>query len=297
MKVEAIRKRCFGICQERFGNAKDTRKSLTKEGIREILRPFKDVDWHSLKADSPYQTAPGEVEMKIADTGEKAAQRAILRQGETDDIHGSRIRWIDAEVPVCPGGNPRRRCVDLLGARLIGKPRYQNPLEIRRLRIVELKFTTAAGQLSDSPPCAIFEALAYGASLYANRVSNGGDLWGHRHLALDATTFPDVYVAANRSYWRAWGNVLGDNARYLWLLQYALRDLLAPAFGPHRRPVFNWAVFPDIDFARQKGGKRVYEPRIPARTRGWDSLWSRSSDLGGYKLGLRRPYTDIWEAM
>lgn len=262
--ADDIRRYCFSICKacdrERDGIPRFW------QSISEILDPFGQINWHRLLADEPHPTEPGEVSRSIRKTNEAAVQRAFFFQGKTK-VGDGRIRWLDAEVPVCPGLNPRRRSLDLYGLWMSGRmPDRKKPV------VVELKFASVGYPGAGSPPFALFEALAYGVSLYANRVSNGGDLWGHR-LPLDVDSFPDLVVAANRTYWTSWREAVGKEAPFLFDLCRSLERVLAKEF-PNRPPRALCAHFPDIDFKRQKGDATHYEPRVPARSQGWELLTS-----------------------
>ena len=268
LPIGVIRDRCLKVAQERFGTLTGVRASLSTETILEILKPFRGMDWSALGADALYRSRPGTVSRTASGTGETAAQRAWFnRQGV--DLPDGHLSFMDAEVPVCPGKDPRRRCVDLLGA-------YSRSLmpekDVRETRwvVVELKYAKTSARRAGSPPYAMLEALAYAASLYANRKENGGHLVGHVAPEIDVATFPDIAVVANRAYWTHWQGALGESAKGLFDLSGSLQRLLATAF-PERKPRVGWYAFPDLGLDKQKGKRTSYEPRVPSGSR-WQPL-------------------------
>ncbi|GEM_PF-5287075 len=266
--VAEIRDLCLKTAQDRFKSLTAVRTTLSSEAILEILKPYRGVDWSALRADAPYPSQPGTVSRTARGTGETAAQRAWFNRKGVD-LSDEQLSFMDAEIPVCPGKGARRRCVDLLGA-------YSRDLmpkkDVRKTRwvVVELKYAKTAKRRAGSPPYALFEALAYAASLYANREANGGHLAGHLGIGLDVATFPDIAVVANRSYWKHWKGALEDRSKGIFELSGALQRLLATAF-PGRKPRVGLYSFPDLNLDRQKGKRVSFEPRVPAGAR-WQIL-------------------------
>ena len=60
------------------------------------------------------KTRPDSFSTLIADTGEKALQRALI-MGGTSLIDGEVVEWLDIELPVEFSESARRRCFDLIG--------------------------------------------------------------------------------------------------------------------------------------------------------------------------------------
>lgn len=270
--VGVARDACLKTARDRFKSLTAARASLSSEAILEILKPYRSVNWGALKADAPYPSQPGTVSKTARGTGETAAQRAWFnRKGA--DLPGEELSFIDAEIPVCPGKDARRHCVDLLGA-YVRDLMPEKPVRKTRWVVVELKYAKTAKRRAGSPPYALFEALAYAASLYANRKDNGGSLAGHPDIGIDVATFPDLAVVANRSYWTHWKGALGERAKGIFELSGALQRLLATAF-PERKPRVNLYAFPDLRLDRQKGKRDSFEPRVPAGAR-WQILKSPS---------------------
>lgn len=262
--ADDLRKYCFEICNSRFGNKRDTTRSL--RCISELLSPFRGIDWNSLTSDEAYPTNPGDVAREIQSTSEAAVQRAFFFQ-ETTKVGDGRIRWLDAEVPVCPGRNARRRAMDLFGYWI-----SESMADNNRPVVAELKFSTAKSPGAGSPPFALFEALAYGASLFVNRRSNDGNLKGHGQ-SLDVSVFPDLVVAANRAYWVSWREKLSEDISLLFDLSRELESILSESFKAKPPKIF-WAWFADIDFEQQKGDSERYTPVVPADCKGWGILES-----------------------
>lgn len=250
--AEEVRQICFDICEQSFGTKTDTIRSLAR--IDEVLLRFDNVDWTRLKADGGCKTSPGKPSRLIRDVGEKAAQRAYFFLGKTK-IGLDEVQWLDAEIPICPGKSPRRRCMDLFGHWRANSNHHV---------LAELKFSMRYG---NSPAYALFEALAYGASLYANR--NSADLRGHGSVSLKVDTFPDLIVAANRSYWNSWREL----SLRLFELSSGLERVLATPFSA-RPPRILWACFSDIDFRIQRGPSDTYEPKVPPDSTDWKLLVS-----------------------
>lgn len=190
------------------------------------------------------KTRPDSFSTLIADTGEKALQRALI-MGGTSLIDGEVIEWLDIELPVEFSESARRRCFDLIGRTSSNK-----------FIICELKYSRGTNNENESLKHAYEDELMVYKSLieenYAeldiNKVhhTNGKDfLWS------DVAKNAQYIIAANKEYW-----------------EYHLKqkdNQLPP------EDISCYSIDVDIEyFKRQKGVNKQYMPNIPS-----DCIWER----------------------
>jgi hypothetical protein len=225
-----------------------------------------------------YPSHPHEINLSsIADTGEKAFQRALLNSGITYlqfPYNLEKILWLDGELPVIMNKSPRRMCVDLIG-------------QIEGVQaIVELKY--GKGSATDHPEYAALELLTYyylilinGDKLHENKIYHTNKVLQERYWVslssegfipygganwriMNLNSYPKLIIAANKSYWNYWFKRI-DREHYLeWIMS------LVKEFD------VNLTVFEteDIDFKIQKGDLDSYSPKIEGSNT-WNRLTQR----------------------
>lgn len=150
------------------------------------------------KSDFTNSGSPKRYKLETGDNKEKAYQRAIFLKGSSN-FCGKEIKWIDMEVPVIPGGSPRRPSLDLLGK--IDK----------QYVIVELKIKNGNDQTGECPLKGFGELLFYNYNLakYNNQLklhenalleNNSRYDYIHDIVGVNALSI----FAANKYYWDYW---------------------------------------------------------------------------------------------
>jgi len=200
---------------------------------------------------------PGPLLLKLAGTSENAYKYAFLKgkQAQINFVNGKSIKldWLDMEVPVMPGENPRRRCLDL-----IGKTREGNKADFV---IAELK-----KEGGDSPFYAAYEAIFYALS-----VKNNTKELVH-HPSFDGAPIENYWkyyknckyliVAATNKYWEMWKDHLNK-----------LKDISSWVENKYKYKLI-YAEFNKVDFKTQKqnsvNGK--YSPSVPNEIRIWNQV-------------------------
>jgi hypothetical protein len=190
---------------------------------------------------------PAPLSLEIADTGEKAYQRAFFLARSTR-IRGSRegiidAAWLDIEVPVVNNNSPRRPCLDMIG-HVQGTPSM----------IVELK--KAGGQ---SPFHAIREVISYAQCAQNNHLS----LKSHPKFMASGKSgiIPEYWpeykgkylvVGGPDLYWNRWMPHLDviAAAGVKWLRNSSLH-------GHH----LMFVTYPSENFEEQKGSDTKYTPQ------------------------------------
>ena len=197
--------------------------------------------------DSASNGNPSKFSTSIADTKEKACQRAILLNGESY-FNGNEIKWIDIEVPVIPGGKARRQCLDLLGK---SKNNYV---------IVELKVKNKNDKTSQCPLVGLSEILFYNYNL----VKYNMDLKLHKNAKFennDNIMHINNFLmneslsifAANTCYWDEWR----QNSKILKSLK-EIRNIISDKKGIY----IYFAEFNDENFIEQKNVEKNYTPQL-----------------------------------
>lgn len=135
---------------------------------------------------------PRDFSMKIKSTTETAFQRAIWGS-KTSKVGGTTVTWIDIELPVNQSGNPRGRCIDLIGID-----------DQKEYVICELKF---GKNTKDEPAKAANQVKEYLEFIQNNRNSLQPPHKKAR-LPIDwrkvAAKSTRKVVAANKDYWDYW---------------------------------------------------------------------------------------------
>lgn len=202
---------------------------------------------------------PGPLNLAIQRTSEAAYQRAFFLQRATK-VSGSlcgcfQIDWLDIEVPVVGGVDPRRPSLDMIGE-VNGTPCV----------IAELKDVGGT-----SPFDAIQEVLSYGCSTRDNHLA----LTGHPGWTSDSERgdIPEYWsrykgkylvVGGPYRYWETW--------KSHWALIWAAgaKWLVESGLSGHR---LIFVAFPEVDFSAQKGEKDRYAPRLEN-----DDIWTVLSE-------------------
>ncbi|MDP2335546.1 MAG: hypothetical protein Q8N05_03660 [Bacteroidota bacterium] len=159
---------------------------------RILVTPKSDENIHPSK--------PGSFKEAIADTSEKAYQRAILfgRSTILNDKPNQQVHWYDIELPVVLNKNSRRPCIDLIGH------------DSRRFVLCELKF---GNNKSDSPIAAVRELLEYYRLIIINSKYLDQYKIHHKNSICNEHTWnwasileniPLILIAANEGYWKHW---------------------------------------------------------------------------------------------
>jgi len=171
-------------------------KSVSLDNLKDMLE-----DASNVKGD--YESNPSKPTLNnIKSTGETAFQRAIFNNKEVViDYNGlkenDRIKWLDIELPVVLNKNPRRPCIDLIGA-LDGIP-----------VICELKY--AENSNSDHPIYGVVELLIYYYFIHCNyekldkySVHHSLVLKDFKWSTIINNGFPKIMLTANTKYWNYW---------------------------------------------------------------------------------------------
>ena len=137
---------------------------------------------------------PRDFSMKIRSTTETAFQRAIWGS-KTSKVGRTTVTWIDIELPVNQSGNPRGRCIDLIGID-----------DQKEYVICELKF---GKNTKDAPAKAAKQVNEYLKFIQDNRNSLQPPHKKAR-LPIDwrkvAAKSTRKIVAANKDYWNHWSD-------------------------------------------------------------------------------------------
>jgi len=178
-----------------------------KKILREVLCEQLEVD-DSLKSllsildevGEEHGSSPQSYAISIKDTGEKAHQRAILLSPHKSVLGATCVKWLDMELPVIFGPNPRRPSFDLIGETDDG-----------RLALCELKYNMAS---RNNPTYALFEILIYYYHIWRNANALQENRIWHRKMhqvdnPWDWNKFNDpknviLIVAGNKTYWDGW---------------------------------------------------------------------------------------------
>jgi hypothetical protein len=193
--------------------------------------------------------SPGELDLRITDTNEKAYQRAFFRPKPTE-VSGSssgtiKIDWLDIEVPVVGGAAPRRPCLDMIGA-VDGKP----------CLIAELK-----DEGGKSPFYAVQEVLSYACRARDNHLTlTSHSSWtsdnGHGVIDEYWRHYEGKYliVGGPDGYWKTW------IAQWNLIVAVGSKWLVDSGLVGHR---LLFVSFPEIDFLEQKPTDDKYTPSVP----------------------------------
>lgn len=218
------------------------------------LEKLKEVLANTDNETDEYHSNPGKPSLtNIRATTEDAFQRAIFNKKETILDYGKGetevVKWLDIELPVVLNKNPRRLCLDLIGA-LDGVP-----------VICELKY--ADKSYSDHPIYGIIELLVYYYYIHCNYEKlDKYDV--HHHLVLNdfkwsviaKNTSPKLFLAANKKYWTYWFKRENKNEFLKQVLELSEKlDVDINCF-----------VTEDEDFRSQKGKNVKYTPKLTSNT-------------------------------
>ncbi len=206
---------------------------------------------------APHKSVPLSYSTVIADTREKAFQRAIVLSGVSVLENTGTVNWLDIELPVIFGPGSRRPSLDLLGLCNDG-----------RLVLCELKY----GNSKNNPAYALFELLIYYYHIWRNAVAlQKRGIW-HAKMHKNLPPFDwarctrpanvRLITAADDVYWK------DDKAR-MPALQVACKIRNAV-------PMLSVNLFkappPETLFDVQSGGKR-YMPTLGVNaTRVWQEI-------------------------
>lgn len=118
-------------------------------------------------------SAPTTPRIKIRDRSEKAFQRALFSQGQTEIVFGTglqKLEWLDFELPVVPGKLPRRAACDLVAR-----------IDARETTLCEVKYSrTSESNTSSVLEYAVFELL-YQLQLVALNAHNSKSVHHRGH--------------------------------------------------------------------------------------------------------------------
>lgn len=138
---------------------------------------------------------PRDFSIKIQSTSETAFQRSIW-MSHSSQLNNTIVTWIDIELPVNVSGNPRGKCLDLIGIDNVG-----------RYVLCELKFGSPG---NGNPSKALKQIQEYAdfitlnASILVGHHKRSEDRWIlNWKIASDADK-RRLIIAGNDEYWNYW---------------------------------------------------------------------------------------------